>query len=253
MIARRYRGVAQIVLFNWPYYALAAFVAGSSAAALSFLPMPSKLRLVIAGGLAAIIFWQIGSLAASHYVYDRSRFNRWDWLPSLLPQPPARWVNIHCGHDETSRHLRRLFPESTGLLLDIYDAEQMTESSIRRARRFATDAPRAVPCKFSALPVGDGQLDAAFVIFAAHEIRQRDSRRRFFAELYRLLAPQGRIVLVEHLRDAVNFAAFGPGFWHFLPPREWLRLAQKTGFAVETEFRVTPFVRVFVLGKDSQR
>jgi ubiquinone/menaquinone biosynthesis C-methylase UbiE len=97
--------------------------------------------------------------------------------------------------------------------------------------------------------VGAGSADAVFLIFAAHEIRSAKSRREFFAEMRRVLAPSGRIVLVEHLRDWRNFAAFGPGCFHFQSRQAWLRAANKTGFSVTAEFGVTPFVRIFTLKK----
>jgi hypothetical protein len=55
------------------------------------------------------------------------------------------------------------------------------------------------------------------------------------------------VVLCEHLRDAWNFAAFGPGFLHFLPRSAWTRVAAESRFDVEREFSITPFVRIFVL------
>ncbi len=85
------------------------------------------------------------------------------------------------------------------------------------------------------------------MIFAAHEIRGPEVRLAFFRELRRILDPGGRIVLVEHLRDLANFLVFGPGFWHFLPEKEWLRLGRESRLVLHRSFRVTPFVRVFVL------
>src|SRR5436190_6210 len=75
----------------------------------------------------------------------------------------------------------------------------------------------ALSARLTALPFAGGTLDALFLVFAAHEIRRPELRLRFFQELRRTLAPRGRLLIVEHLRDPANFAAFGPGFFHFLP------------------------------------
>jgi hypothetical protein len=56
-------------------------------------------------------------------------------------------------------------------------------------------------------------------------------------------------VVVEHLRDLANTLAFGPGALHFLPRREWLRLAAASGLALHDEARLTPFVRAFFLAR----
>jgi SAM-dependent methyltransferase len=131
-------------------------------------------------------------------------------------------------------------------VLDIFDADAMTEPAIARARRMTGGVP-AERARVDALPVEDGWADAIFLLLTAHEIRKIEGRDAFFAEIARILSPSGRVVLVEHLRDAWNAVAFGPGFFHFFPRREWLRTAAQARLRVETEYRITPFVRVFVL------
>ena len=37
----------------------------------------------------------------------------------------------------------------------------------------------------------------------------------FFRELKRVLAPGGRVIVTEHLRDLANIAAYSIGAWHF--------------------------------------
>ncbi len=235
MTARSFRGVIQIVRFNWHFYA-----AGVVAVTVGWFGVGPV--ALVAGA------WLLGSLAVCHYIYDRSELTRWAWLPVA----PRKWANIHCGFDETSRPLRRLWPGTTGLVLDIFDRGTMTEASLARARRIETGAPPAIPADFRALPVGDGELDTVFLLFAAHELRAVAARADLFAEVRRVLSPGGQAVLVEHLRDAANFLAFGPGCWHFLPRGEWLRLARGAQLAVEDEAWITPFVRLFVLRRESE-
>jgi SAM-dependent methyltransferase len=143
----------------------------------------------------------------------------------------------------------RLFPAARHQILDIYLPAEMSEPSIQRARRHAP--PLLAPQTTSPfdLPLKDCEGDAVFVIFAAHELRSRESRLKFFCELSRVLRPGGRVVLVEHLRDWKNFLVYGPGAFHFFSRRDWLLIGTQAGFSNAHEVGMTPFVRCFVLTK----
>jgi ubiquinone/menaquinone biosynthesis C-methylase UbiE len=246
-LAGRCRGTIQIVLYNWPFYVVGAFVSLLGLALALLAPWPAEVRWPLGIGAALAAFWLAGSLLASYWVYDHSALCRWDWVRELFPVAPKRWANIHVGLDETTLKLRGLFPGTESTVLDIYDPAEMTEPSIRRARRLTPAPVPATPADVTALPLGDAELDAVFLLFAAHEIRRPELRLRFFRELRRVLKPAGRVLIVEHLRDLPNFVAFGPGFFHFHPRREWLRVAGEAGFAVVRESRFTPFVGLFLL------
>lgn len=243
----RFRGTIQIVLYNWPSYVLGALACFTTLALAQIAAWPSFLRLVLDSGGAIAGFWLVGSLLASYWVYDHSALCRWEWIAGLFPVPPSRWANIHVGLDETTLKLRELFPGTTSTILDLYDPVEMTEPSIRRARKLTPAPVPAAHAEVTALPFSSQELDAAFLIFAAHEIRRPELRLCFFRELRRVLKPGGRILIVEHLRDLPNFLVFGPGFFHFHPRGEWRRLANEAGLAVAREFRFTPFVGVFLL------
>jgi SAM-dependent methyltransferase len=190
----------------------------------------------------------VTALAVSHFVYDRSRLMRWEWLSSRLI-PPRCWGVIHAGLDDATPALRRLFPAAQGGTLDIFDAREMTERSIAVARRTERPFERRSRATSSALPFPEGRLDLVMLFFVAHELRRRSSRDALFAELRRIVAPEGRVVLVEHLRDIPNLLAFGAGALHFLPRREWLRLCAASGLLVREETRLTPFVRAYFLAR----
>ena len=100
---------------------------------------------------------------------------------------------------------------------------------------------------FRHLPVPNGTIEAALLLLSAHELRTDEARIALFTELRRVLGPGGRVVVAEHLRDAANFLAFGPGFLHFHSRRTWTRCFARTRFDIHAEFPITPFVRVFVL------
>jgi len=239
----------QILRFNWPWYAAALALSLFLCAALSLTSLPAWTKGIALAAMVCANLWAVASLLVSHWIYDRSPLRKWDWIPRCVPGCQIRAVNIHAGFDETSAGLRRVFPCAALDVWDIYQPAVMTEPSILRAQRSHPLAVRAARVDLGELPVHNNTLDAAFLIFAAHEIRSATARTRFFGELFRILKPGGTILLVEHLRDWRNFLAFGPGFFHFLPFKEWLRLAGESGFGLADHFSITPFVSVFHLTK----
>jgi SAM-dependent methyltransferase len=238
----------QIVRFNWPYYAAAGGAVTAGPALIARVPLSAWLRAAAYAGVGTVAVWLVTSLVVSWVVYDRSRLMDWDWVLQALGFSPASWIHLHAGHDAATPALRRLFPQASGRVFDIFDSAAMTEPSIARARRLeaAADAP-AERADYRRLPLPKGTVDAAMLLLSAHELRTDEARSALFAELRRVLGPAGRVVVVEHLRDWANFLAFGPGFLHFHSRRTWVRLFSRHRFDVHREFSITPFVRIFVL------
>jgi SAM-dependent methyltransferase len=237
-----YGGLKEVVRYNRHQYATAAVVIAASAAVAGSKRAPGLIRLaagLVGAGTAALT---VGSLAATHLIYDRSKLRRWYWLDSLVGSIPQRWTNIHCGLDDATLILSERWgtPEA---VLDIFDEEVMTEPSIRRARKLGFACVPAEPSDFKNLPSKTNSQDLVLAIFSLHELRSRADRQAAFAEIARTLNQNGRFVLVEHLRDEANIAAFGPGAMHFWSRAEWLSLAESAGLILVGEKKVTPFVR----------
>jgi SAM-dependent methyltransferase len=238
-------GMWQVVQYNSGIYSCALFII--CAIWLSFpYVKPVTARMVVAGIAVSSLFWLCSSLLVSHYVYDCSSLYDLDWVRRDLSKMPQRWINVHAGVDETSLRLAQLFPTAVGEILDIHDPQEMTEASIRRARRTRRSLMRFTPANWNALPIADDTIDAAFLFFAAHELRRDEARTQLFRELARVLKSDGELGVIEHLRGCANFLAFGPGFLHFFSRSSWLRTAAAAGLQVRTEKSITPFVRVFV-------
>ncbi|MGN6727314.1 MAG: class I SAM-dependent methyltransferase [Tepidisphaeraceae bacterium] len=244
---RPFQGLAQIVRFNWPMYVFAAIAGTIGLVGIALLPMPPWARVALCLATAIGLFWAIASLVVSFWIYDVSSLCKWTWVPGVLTEQPTHWLNIHCGFDESTASLAALFPQSKGRPLDIFDAAEMTEPSILRARTIRTGQPPAEPADYRRLPAANASHDAAFLILAAHELRSPDARATLFRELYRVIRPGGQIVVAEHLRDPTNFIAFGPGFLHFHSRASWQATFTDSGLFVERAFRITPFVAVFIL------
>ena len=244
--------MTQILRFNWPWYVAAASVMLAFVLPPRLPRMPAFLPILCYVSAACALFWTAAALLVSHWIYDLSPLRQWKWILEEFRNQPTTIANIHAGFDESTNSLKSLFPGSALQVWDIYDPAVMSQRSIDRARQVKTAATRAARVELSSLPAARETLDAAFVIFAAHEIRSSGAREQFFLEVHRILKPGGGVLLVEHLRDWKNFLAFGPGFFHFLPRREWLRLASRAGFCVTRNFTITPFVKILVLTKSIQ-
>jgi hypothetical protein len=242
-----YEGVLQILRYNWPWYGLAVVLC-AAAVTFSRVAHPSAAvaaPLLSAAGLAA--FWSLASLWVSHIVYDRSRIADGTWIDQALPAPPSSIATFHAGLDETSARLSEKFPSARLAVFDFYDPASMTEPSIRRARRTSRAVSASIPIDVRRIPLSDRTQSAAFVVFAAHELRDSDERILFFREIRRVLRFEGDLLVVEHVRDGWNLLAFGPGALHFLPRGAWLRAFRDAGLELVGAFRVTPFVTVFRL------
>jgi len=246
----RFQGVAKIIRFNLRFYIGSALGVASVVLLLTLLRLPAWLKAAAVVGTALMLFWTLSSLLVSWYVYDHAGVTRWEWMRPRLQYAPPRWANIHAGLDESTASLRRLLAGTDGVVVDIYDPTTMTEPSIARARRMYPATEPFVVGSAKVLPLPDGDRDAIFVLFAAHELRDSEGRTQLLREAHRVLKNDGHILLVEHLRDLPDFVAFGPGFLHFHSSHNWLRSIGEAGFEVVEQRRVTPFVRCFTLRKE---
>lgn len=245
----RYAGVLSILRYNWHFYVASLCVLVGVDLLLRSFAMPRAVALLLIAVAVPAAFWSVGSLLVSWYVYDLRGVTGWEWVPAALSFAPRRWLNIHAGLDESTPILRQLFPGAEGIAVDIYDPSEMTEPSIARARLLRPPEEAPVAARTDGLPFPDQDCDTVFLLFAAHEVRLSSRRAEFFVECARVLGDPGQLLLVEHLRDWRNFAAFGPGFLHFHGRREWLRVAHAAGLTVVREAAVTPFVRCFLMSK----
>ncbi len=241
---RPLEGVGNILRFNWPFYAAAAAGVAAAVVLSTLLPGIFRTLFIVAAGLAAGV--ALASLLVSAFIYDVSPLYRLRWLDAL-GFGGARLVNIHAGFDETSALLRAKYPAATLRVLDFYDPAKHTEASIRRARAYRPPYPGTQAMSTAAVPLARASTDGILLLFSAHEIRDPAERTAFFAQLRTALAPGGKIVVLEHLRDVPNFLAYTLGAFHFHSYHTWTKTCAGAGLRIASERKVTPFVRAFLL------
>jgi SAM-dependent methyltransferase len=236
----KYHGIIQILRYNRDFYL--ASLAAAAVVFLAALWMPPMLRTVGITGALTTGAWILVSLLVSHWVYDRSLLYSLDWLAL----EPKVWLNVHAGLDEMTDLLRARLPFSEYRVFDIFDAVQMTEPSLARARQLS-GSKDSQQVSWRSLPMENASVDAIFLVFAAHEFRNREPRHLFFRELRRILRPGSALILVEHLRDLPNFLAYGPGSMHFQSRRTWMDAFAAAQLEIRHERKITPFVSLFEL------
>lgn len=243
-----FQGVANIVRFNWHFFALALIAAAAVAWASSGLE--GNLRLLGFGFIATMGGMMLVSLCVSFYIYDASGLYELAWLDSIALGPGGAMLNIHAGLDETTPILRERYPEAEWTVLDFYNPAKHTEVSIQRARKLYPPSPDDLRVDAAELPVAAESIDAAFVLLAAHEIREVPERHAFFRELHRVLKPGGRAVILEHLRDGPNFCAYAVGAFHFMSQKTWLTAFEQSRLRIARTIKPNPFMTCFILERN---
>lgn len=242
-----FQGVWNIVRFNWHFYVL-SFVALLLLLLFSnYTNLTFTLYLLV---VALLIFLPTFiSLSVSYYVYDLSGLYNLNWISDNINTEKSTILNINAGFDETSILLKDKFPNSELMVFDFYDPKKHTEISIKRARKAYALFPNTKSVTASNLPTLDNSADKIFVIFSAHEIRNKHERIEFFKELKRVVKPTGEILITEHLRDVPNFLAYNIGFLHFYSKQAWTQIFQLTELNLKSEQKITPFISTFTLTK----
>ena len=221
-------------------------IAGILAVFVSLASLPLLIRIPLAlAGLAAIAM-TIAAIATTWWVFERSSDRRWAWVAAQAGRPP-RWVNLTTGFDDSSAILRRSIG-GVGRSIDVLDPTVELERPLMRARRrFPPAGPSVAPAAVDA-EVEPRGAEVVFLLMAAHETHG-PARTGLLRSAARAITPDGRVILVEHLRNAANIAAFGPGAWHFSTRDEWLATINEAGLHVVVEARLGPFVTGLTLAR----
>lgn len=245
MHRKAFTGVWNIIKFNWHFYVLSVpliflliYFSGYFSGFLYLLIITGS----VIAGLSILI-----SLIVSWYIYDHSNLYALKWLDDMNLPAAVNIANINAGFDETSELLKNKFQQASLDVFDFYDSDKHTEVSIERARRAYPPYPGTVSINTNNPGLKNIFYDIIFLILAVHEIRDNSERVKFFRHLSSYLKPGGRIIVVEHQRDLMNFLAFNIGFFHFHSPKTWLGNFKEAGLKISETKKHTPFLNIYNL------
>lgn len=241
---RKFQGVLNILSFNRHFYVWGLLVLALIVGSHILYNWSDLLYWIV---IAAFLYGLIMPLVVSAYVYDYSGYYNFDWLKKMKIEDAEtkQFLNINAGFDETSFIIKNIFPKTRLKVFDFYNAAQHTEPAIVRARKVSLVYPDTQHIKTNSIPLGDHSADIIFLLSAAHEIRSREEKIQFLKECHRLCKPNGKVIMVEHLRDFPNFLAFSIGFTHFFSKKIWKKAFEQAGFSSFSETKFTPFMSIF--------
>jgi ubiquinone/menaquinone biosynthesis C-methylase UbiE len=239
-----FQGVLNILSFNRHFYWGGLSVMALIIISHILFQLPNVLFWFI---IIAFLYGLLMPLIVSAYVYDLSGYYHFNWLKtcSIDYAKAKKILNINAGFDETSFIIKNNFPESDLKVFDFYNASNHTEPAIIRARKVSLVYPNTEQIKSNYIPLEDDSIDIIFLLSAVHEIRLHEEKVQFLKECYRVCKQNGKVVMVEHLRDFPNFLAFSIGFTHFFSKSVWRKAFEDAGFSSFTEIKFTPFMSIF--------
>lgn len=245
MKRRKFQGVLNILSFNRHFYVIGLIVLALIIVSFKLFDWNSNLFYLI---VALFTYGLCMPLIVSAYVYDFSGFYEFQWLKQcdVLNKDVKKIVNINAGFDETSFIIEHHFPQSEIQVYDFYNAQQHTEPAIVRARKVSTIYPNTQQINSAKIPMEDHSIDIVFLLSAIHEIRSDEEKILFLKECHRVCKKDGKVIMVEHLRDFANFTAFTIGFTHFFSKKTWKNVFEKAYFSTFEEIKFTPFMSVFI-------
>ncbi|MEZ4792650.1 MAG: methyltransferase domain-containing protein [Gelidibacter sp.] len=241
---RKFQGVLNILSFNRHFYVIGLITLCLLLLGCSFFELPDIWFWVI---ILAFSYGLLAPLLVSAYVYDFSGYYNFDWLKEcgLDKINLQTIVNINAGFDETSFILNKHFHWCDLKVYDFYNSENHTEPAIVRARKVSLVYPDTQQITTNQIPLKDNSADAIFLLSAAHEIRSHKEKIQFLKECNRVCKPEGKVIMVEHLRDFPNSLAFSVGFTHFFSKNVWQNAFMESGFDSLDETKFTPFMSIF--------
>ena len=227
---RKFQGVLNILSFNRHFYVFGLIALTLIIASHLVFNWSNLLYWII---IFSFLYGLIMPLIVSAYVYDHSGYYNFNWLKNFNFEDSntKQILNINAGFDETSFIIKNIFPKSGLKVFDFYNAEQHTEPAIIRARKVSLVYPNTQQIISNSIPLKDNSADIIFLLSAAHEIRSQEEKVHFLRECHRVCKLDGKVIMVEHLRDFPNFLAFSVGFTHFFSKRVWKKAFEKAGFS----------------------
>ena len=248
-----YSGAIRHVRANWPIYVLAyvgivlaLLLIGVSLQQgwLSFVPLSMALLLLLS-------YFLVAALWAAHQLYDFTGLQPYHVLFDMGQlRATDTFVYVDLGVRDFALQLSRRLTSGKIYVIDVYNPQWATSQSLKRYRvrqPHAANDPRLVwqNGRIDLLPLPDASVSTVILHRVASEFWQRGDRLALLQEIYRILTPNGRVLMAERVRSQTNWLVMGPGALQLGSLDDWRELLQEAGFTVQKEADLQGLIHCF--------
>jgi hypothetical protein len=254
-VTGRHQGALRYIAAYWPTYVLLygggtiwlllVIVVSAQVGWWAFVPLAFALLLLLGYFFGASVW-------TAHKLYDWDQQPDYDVLFELSGlRPHDTFVHPNVGRRDTAVRLARHLTRGRIIVVDLYHPQLTPSRSLARRRSQNGSAPRPDPRlvwrdgRLDLLPVPDNSVKAVIMCRTAVEFWQHGDRISLLQEIYRVLAPGGRLLLSERVRSRTNGLVMGPVAWQLPAAAYWRDLLVAAGFRLAKERDLHDLVRCF--------
>ena len=147
-------------------------------------------------------------------------------------------LDVGCGLGKLTNGIAKQLNDGKVIGIDIWNKMEIPGNSAEKAyENAAIEGVRdKVEFKFGNvldIPFPDTTFDLVTSSSVLNNLHGMDEKLKALKEIYRVIKPGGRFLLVEPLRNLRGFFTFTPfAFWMLLKKDDWIRFLQQSNFVI---------------------
>ncbi len=155
--------------------------------------------------------------------------------------PTDSLAHIDLGRRQIPLRLLRFLTTGKLSVIDVYNPQLTPSTALVRARNQAAHMTQADPRlvwlegSVNLLPLPDKSMPVVTMAYTLPEFWQRGDREQLLAEVFRVLKPGGRLILLERVRQPQNMLLMGPLVWNCPAAAYWQTLLTQAGFTIRKQ------------------